>query len=64
MRLELETNGVASALLWEGPPKALLRMGLTEGVELFTSIPMLAELTEILPRPKVPSSIRRLLLRS
>jgi uncharacterized protein len=62
MRLVLDTNVVASALLWDGPPKALLRMGLTEGVELFTSIPMLAELTEILSRPKFDKKIAAALL--
>ena len=62
MRLVLDTNVVASALLWDGSPKALLRKGLTPGVELFTSIPMLAELTEILSRPKFDKKIAASLL--
>lgn len=52
MRLVLDTNVVVSGLLWNGPPRELLRAGLAGDHLLFTSTPLLAELTDILSRPK------------
>jgi putative PIN family toxin of toxin-antitoxin system len=57
MRLVLDTNVVASALLWDGKPRRLMRAGRREDVRLFTSAPLLAELTEILLRPKFEKKI-------
>jgi putative PIN family toxin of toxin-antitoxin system len=57
MRLVLDTNVVASALLWDGTPRRLMQVGRGEGVRLFTSAPLLAELTEILLRPKFEKKI-------
>lgn len=48
MRLALDTNVVASAMLWGGAPWLLLQAGREKRVELFTSMPLLAELTDIL----------------
>ena len=52
MRLVLDTNVVASALLWSGMPQRLLQAGREKRAELFTSTLLLAELTEILGRRK------------
>jgi uncharacterized protein len=52
MRLVLDTNVVASAVLWGGVPRQLLQDGREKRVSLFTSIRLLAELTDILVRPK------------
>jgi putative PIN family toxin of toxin-antitoxin system len=52
MRLVLDTNVVASAVLWGGVPRLLLQAGREKRVSLFTSIRLLAELTDILVRPK------------
>jgi len=52
MRLVLDTNVVASAVLWGGVPRQLLQAGREKRVSLFTSIRLLAELTDILVRPK------------
>lgn len=52
MRLVLDTNVVASALLWRGVPQMLLQAGRERRVSLFTSIQLLAELTDILARLK------------
>lgn len=52
MRLVLDTNVVASAVLWGGVPRQLLQAGREKRISLFTSIPLLAELTDILVRPK------------
>jgi uncharacterized protein len=62
MRLVLDTNVVASALLWDGPPRRLLRVGQGTGVTLFTSAALLAELTAILSRPKFERKVSASLL--
>ena len=62
MRLVLDTNVVVSALLWNGNPRRLMRAGRGEGVRLFTSAPLLAELTEVLLRPKFEKKIAASLL--
>lgn len=57
MRLVLDTNVVASAILWSGKPRLLLQAARERRVELFTSTPMLAELTDILGRRKFDRKI-------
>lgn len=57
MRLVLDTNVVASALLWGGVPLLLLQAGREKRVELFTSAALLAELTDILERRKFDKKI-------
>ncbi len=57
MRLVLDTNVVASAMLWGGSPKLLLQARRERRVTLYTSMPMLAELTDILARPKFEKKI-------
>jgi hypothetical protein len=59
MRLVLDTNVVISALLWRGSPNKLLRGGLESNVRFFTSSPLLAELTDVLSRPKLQRQIVR-----
>ena len=57
MRLVLDTNVVASALLWGGVPRLLLQAAREKRVELFSSTPLLAELTNILGRRKFEKKI-------
>jgi hypothetical protein len=57
MRFVLDTNVVVSALLWGGTPRLLLEAGQERKIELFTSIPLLAELTNILNRSKFEKKI-------
>ncbi len=57
MRLVLDTNVVASAMLWGGSPKLLLQARREKRVDLYTSTPLLAELTDILARPKFEKKI-------
>jgi hypothetical protein len=52
MRLVLDTNVVASGVLWGGVPRQLMEAGREKRVSLFTSAPLLAELTDILARTK------------
>jgi hypothetical protein len=56
-RLVLDTNVVVSALLWGGTPRLLLEAARERRVELFTSTPLLAELTEILNRRQFEKKI-------
>jgi putative PIN family toxin of toxin-antitoxin system len=62
VRLVLDTNVVASALLWDGSPRQLLRLARGEKATLFTSAPLLAELTDILSRRKFENKIAGSLL--
>lgn len=57
MRLVLDTNVVASALLWGGRPAQVLRLRYERRVRLFTSMQLLTELAEILGRPKFERKI-------
>ena len=57
MRVVLDTNVVASALLWGGTPRVLLQAAREKRIELFTSTPMLAELSDILGRRKFSKKI-------
>lgn len=62
MRLVLDTNVVVSALLWGGPPQRLLQAAREKRVTLFTSMPLLAELTDILGRRKFEKKIEASML--
>jgi len=57
VRLVLDTNVVASAILWGGTPRSLLQAAREKRIELFTSTAMLAELTDILGRRKFAMKI-------
>lgn len=57
MRVVLDTNVVASAILWGRTPRLLLQAAREKRVELFTSTAMLAELTDILTRRKFAKKI-------
>lgn len=52
MRLVLDTNVVASGLLWGGAPRLLLTAGRERRVALFTSPPLMQKLADILLRKK------------
>jgi hypothetical protein len=57
MRLVLDTNVVVSALLWNGKPRQLLNAAREGRVDLFTSVPLLEELTVVLERRKFETKI-------
>ena len=57
MRLVLDTNVVASALLWDGTPRQLLVAAREQRITLFTSTPLLIELTDILGRRKFAKKV-------
>lgn len=52
MRAVLDTNVVASGLLWGGAPRQLLQASREKKLQLYTSTVLLLELTDILGRAK------------
>jgi len=62
MRLVLDTNVVASGMLWGGNPMLLLQARREKKIDLYTSTPLLAELTDILSRRKFEAKIAASLL--
>jgi putative PIN family toxin of toxin-antitoxin system len=57
MKLVLDTNVVISGLLWSGNPRQILDAARVGRVELFTSRPLLEELTTVLERRKFEGKI-------
>jgi len=57
VRLVLDTNVVVSALLWNGVPRRLVSAGRFEGVVLYSSSPLVAELADVLSRPKFTNKV-------
>ncbi len=57
MRLVLDTNIVVSALLWNGTPRLLLKGAQDRKIELFTSMPLLDELSDVIGRRKFDRKI-------
>ena len=59
MRVVLDTNVVASALLWGGTPERLIELADEGTLEFFTSEALLAEHTGILGRSKFALKLRQ-----
>lgn len=59
MRLVLDTNIVISALLWRGAPRRILLSAHSNEVILYTSIPLLVELDDVLRRNKFQARLRQ-----
>lgn len=59
MRVVLDTNVIVSALLWGGPPRAILRAARDGRVELVTCPAFLDELQDVLSRPKFAERLSR-----
>jgi len=57
MRIVLDTNTVVSALLWHGVPHALVSEAGTRPVVFLTSPVLLAELEDVLARPKLAAAV-------
>jgi len=58
VRVVLDTNVVASALLWGGTPERLIEAAGEGALELFTSEALLAELAGILGRAKFAARLK------
>jgi hypothetical protein len=57
VRVVLDTNVVASGLLWGGVPRQLLQAGWEQRIQLYTSPVLLLELADILGRAKFARKI-------
>jgi putative PIN family toxin of toxin-antitoxin system len=58
MRIVVDTNTAISGLLWDGPPHQLLELGFREILTVCSSVALIAELAEVLSRPKFLQRIR------
>ena len=52
MRVVADTNTVVSGLLWHGPPRQVLDAARAGTLQLYTTAVLLAELDEVLQRPR------------
>lgn len=52
MKVVADTNTVVSGLLWDGAPREILVLAREEKLTLYTSPSLLAELEDVLLRPK------------
>ena len=59
MQAVFDTNVLVSALLWRGPPHALLEAVRNGSIALITSPALLAELTEVIGRAKFEAILTR-----
>ncbi len=59
MRAIVDTNVLIAALLWHGPPHRLLESARGGGLSLVSSPALLAELHEVLGRPKFDAILTR-----
>ncbi len=59
MRIVLDTNVVASALLWGGTPERLIEAAGEGSLDLFTSEALITELAGILGRAKFAAKLRQ-----
>jgi putative PIN family toxin of toxin-antitoxin system len=58
VRVVLDTNCVISGLFWQGAPRQILDLARAGRIELYTSLHLLAELADVLKRPKFSARLR------
>lgn len=58
MRIVADTNTAVSGLLWQGPPRRLIDLARERALTLCTSLVLLAELAEVMGRPKFMARIK------
>jgi predicted nucleic acid-binding protein len=59
MKVVADTNVVVSALLWHGPSRQILDAARAGSIQLFTTAVLLAELQDVLMRPKFAERLTR-----
>ena len=59
MRAVIDTNALLAGLLWHGPPHALLEHVRSGKLAMVSSPVLLAELTEVIGRPKFDTILAR-----
>jgi putative PIN family toxin of toxin-antitoxin system len=60
VRVVADTNTVLSAFLWGGPPKQVLDAARERRIQLLASAALLAELEDVLTRPKFAARIAQI----
>ncbi len=58
VRIVADTNTALSGLLWQGPPRRLIELAREHTLTLCTSLALLAELAEVIGRPKFAARIQ------
>ncbi|MCB0112485.1 MAG: putative toxin-antitoxin system toxin component, PIN family [Caldilineaceae bacterium] len=58
MHLVLDTNSVVSGLLWQGPQRRLLDLARNDILSLYTSLPLLLELDDVINRSKFAARLK------
>jgi hypothetical protein len=58
VRIVADTNTALSGLLWQGPPRQLIELARERALTLCTSLALLAELAEVIGRPKFVQRIQ------
>jgi putative PIN family toxin of toxin-antitoxin system len=59
VRVTADTNIAVSGLLWHGPPRDVLEAARAGDLQLFTTAALLAELQDVLARPKFAERLKR-----
>ena len=59
MNVVPDTNTVVSGLLWQGAPRDVLALARAGEISLFTSPLLLAELRDVLKRPKFVTRLKK-----
>jgi putative PIN family toxin of toxin-antitoxin system len=58
VRIVVDTNIVISGLLWSGPPQQLINLARAREIDLYSSVPLIAELAEVIGREDFAGRIR------
>lgn len=58
MRVVLDTSCVISGLFWQGAARQILDLARASRIDLYTSLHLLAELADVLTRPKFAARLR------
>lgn len=58
MRIVADTNTIVSGLLWQGSPRRLIDAARQQAIALCTSPVLLAELTDVIGRPRFAKRLR------
>jgi putative PIN family toxin of toxin-antitoxin system len=58
VRIVVDTNIVISGLLWSGPPQQLINLARAREIDLYSSVPLIAELAEVISREDFAGRVR------
>ena len=58
MRIVVDTNIVISGLLWSGSPQQLINLARAREIDLYSSVPLIAELAEVIGREDFAGRVR------